>query len=310
MGIIVHNDFAQAAYRSRLETNMEIWNGTSNNAILIVDERMKGDSKTEKFWADTMAVASQDTSDTGNRTVVNADQSETNSIKVPISSPLMVQQLNKLKRGDNSEEEWTSVMGGQYADHEMQYKVKAVVAALKGALGSASAAQVTDTLLKTTSLTKLLHGFGDKESRLNMLMMHSLAHLALVDNAIGEKVSGEANLVAYGGQPGTRGRSYVVTDEAALSTSETNHVLFALQTGAAMVKSNSEEPEIIIEKTGATANSQISFSGEGAFNLEIRGYKYTGAANPGLTELAAVANWSKAYADIKSTAGMMLTVAP
>jgi len=310
MGIIVHNDFAQSAYQSQLETNMEVWNASSNNALLISDERMKGDSNTEKFWLDTMAVSHQDRLAVGNKTIVNANQGETNSIKIPWATPDMQQQINDLKRGNHSEEEWTAVMGMQSANHEMKFKIAAMIAALKGAIGSEATAQATATDFNVDAIIDLLHLFKDKEQALDMLLFHSNAHVRLVKNAIAAKLTGEAGVVVYGGQPATRDRRYLVTDEGTLSADATHHSIFALQTGAGRIKSNSEAPEIIIEKTGKTKNATISYTAEGTFNLEILGYKFTGGNDPDLAALASPVNWTKAYMDIKSTAGVMLTVAP
>ena len=143
---------------------------------------------------------------------------------------------------------------------------------------------------------------GDKFERIALLAMHSSTYFDVVDEAINDKIFNEADIVIYGGQPGSMGKPILVTDKCAPDK------IFGLQPGAVSVV-ESQAPESIQFPINNEENISIGYRAEGAFNMELLGYSWEpvpGGNNPNLTALGTADNWEKYASSDKATAGFVI----
>lgn len=156
---------------------------------------------------------------------------------------------------------------------------------------------------------------GDASSKLRCWVMHSTPYFSLVGNQVADKVAGVSDYVLREGSGLTYNIPVLVIDSPALSAvigtgsaAYTEYYTLGLVEDAVVI-SNSE-PEVMIAnpKTG-NENIVIDLQGEGAHNIEVRGFQWdvqNGGINPTEASLATGTNWDIASASVKNRAGVCI----
>jgi len=307
--MIIYNDQAQTAYLERIQDVLDVFNASSQGAIVLRNELLEGDLTQRAFYTVPGSVAHRDVNSTATVTGQKLGADEMVGVKTPWKYGPYETTEEAFKRRARSPEEFSQLIGQHMADATLAYFIEAAFAALTAAIGSNADMVATGNWATDGKkvLTKGMRKFGDRFNRIALFAMDSATYFDLVDNAIDTKVYEEAGVVIYGGQPGTMGKPVLVSDRIPEET------IFGLQAGAVEIV-ESQAPGFRSYNIDSQENLALGYRGEGTFNVELLGYSWnnTGSpaapTNPNLAQLGTGANWRKYAADNKVTAGVMIEV--
>ncbi|MCG7598876.1 major capsid protein [Halomonas sp. McH1-25] len=306
--MIIYNDLAQTAYLERIQEVFQVFNAASQGAIVLDSELIEGDFRRRAFYKIGGAIEHRDVNATSAVTGKKISNGEMVGVKIPFKYGPYETTEEAFKRRARSPEEFSMLVGQDYADAVMQGRLSFATAALKAAIAANANMSVAGEFSTDGKilLTKALRRFGDRFNRVSMWLMDSASYFDIVDNAIAEKIYEEAGTVIYGGQPGTMGRPVLVTDETPANS------VFGLQQGAVTV-TESQAPGFRSYPINDQENLAMGFRAEGTFNLELLGYSWddtVGGANPTLAAIGTGANWTKYATSDKNTAGVLIDTTP
>ena len=149
--------------------------------------------------------------------------------------------------------------------------------------------------------------FGDASNSIVCWVMAGVTyHEIMGDGIANAMVDSVAGGIINSGTTNTLGRPAFVTDAAGLAMT-TGVAVLGLTTGAFKMAETATR-EIFSETVGGKENLVTRVQGESDVLIGIKGYSYTGAANPTDAVLGDAANWSQVATDIKSTAGVIVNV--
>ena len=302
--MIVYNDLAQTAYLERIQDVMDIFNGSSNGAIILDNELIEGDLRKRAFYKLGGSIAHRDVNSVATIAGQKIGSGEMVGVKVPFKYGPYETTEEAFKRRARSPEEFSELVGQDYADAVLEGYIQYAMAALKASIGAnanmvAAASFATDG---KKALTKGMRKFGDRFGRIALWTMDSATYFDMVAQAITEKVYEEAGVVIYGGQPGTMGKPVLVSDTIPAET------IFGLQAGAVKI-TESQAPGFRSYNIDNQENLAMGFRAEGTFNMDLLGYSWkdsTGGVNPNLAAIGAGANWTKYATSDKVTAGVLI----
>lgn len=302
--MIVYNDLAQTAYLERIQDVIDVFNASSNGAIVLNNELIEGDLRKRAFYKIGGSIGHRDVNSSATVTGSKIGAGEMVGVKVPFKYGPYETTEEAFKRRARSPEEFSELVGQDYADAVLEGYIQYAMAALKASIG-ANANMVATGSFATDGkkvLTKGMRKFGDRFGRIALWTMDSATYFDMVDQAISEKIYEEAGVVIYGGQPGTMGKPVLVTDTHPVET------IFGLQAGAIRV-TESQAPGFRSYPINTQENLAMGFRAEGTFNLDLLGYSWkdaTGGINPNLASVGAGANWAKYATSDKATAGVLI----
>lgn len=303
--LVIYNQLAQTAYLERVQDVLDVFNGSSQGAIVLDTEAIEGDFSKEAFYKIGGSAAHRDVNSKTEveRSKIGAD--EKIGVKCPWKYGPYASTEEAFKRRNRSVDEFALLVGQDAADATVSYMIEATFASLEAAI-AANTAMVASASWATDGkkvLTKGMRKFGDRAGRIAMFAMDSATYFDLVDDAIDDKIFEEAGVIVYGGLPGTMGKPVLVTDKAPADT------IFGLQAGAARV-TESQAPGFRFYDINTEENLEVGFRSEGVFNLELLGYSWnvdgSAPANPNKTQLGTGANWTKYATSNKVTAGCLI----
>jgi len=300
--VIIYNDLVQTAYLERIQDNIDVFGGSSNGAISIRNELIEGYFRKQAFYQFDGSVSHRDVNSDATVDVSKIGAEEMVSVKCPWKFGPFKTTKEAFKRRMRSPEEFSMVVGMKMADATMAYWIQAALASLNAAIPAAMRVSGSVSTSGKKIFTKGLRTMGDKFERIALLAMHSTTFFDVVDEAIDNKIFNEADIVIYGGQPGTMGKPILVTDKCATDK------IFGLQPGAVSVV-ESQAPETVQYDILSEENISIGYRAEGAFNMELLGYSWdpvAGDKNPNLTALGTAKNWDKHASSYKATAGFVI----
>lgn len=300
--VIIYNDLVQTAYLERIQDNIDVFGGSSNGAISIRNELIEGDFRKQAFYKIEGSVSHRNVNSDSPVDASKIGAEEMVSVKCPWKFGPFKTTKEAFKRRMRSPEEFSLVVGMKMADETMSYWIQAALASLDAAIDGKM--RVSDSVTKSGKkiFTKGLRKMGDKFERIALLAMHSTTFFDVVDEAINDKIFNEADVVIYGGQPGSMGKPILVTDKCAADK------IFGLQPGAVSIV-ESQAPETIQYPINNEENISIGYRAEGAFNMELLGYSWepdAGVKNPNLDNLGNADNWEKYASSYKATAGFVI----
>ncbi|MEC8294948.1 MAG: major capsid protein [Pseudomonadota bacterium] len=299
--MVIYNRLAQTSYLERMQDNLQLFNGASANALVLRTEAIEGDFDKSAFYTVPGGMAHRNVNSTAAVTSQKLGSDEDISVKTPWKYGPYASTEEAFKRRARSPEEFYALIGQHQADAFMDYAIQVAFASLDAAIGTVAALNVSDTIAASgkKTLTKGLRTFGDASNRIGIWGMSSGVYFDYVDEAIDNKVYEEAGVVIYGGTPGTMGKPVLVSDKIAANK------VYGLQPGAVEVV-ESQAPESRAYPINDQENLANGYRAEGAFNVDLLGYKFTGTENPDLTALGAGGNWSKVAQSNKATAGFVI----
>lgn len=306
---VIYDTLAQTAYLERIQDVLDVFNASSNGAMVLRSEAIEGDFDRSTFYSVPGSVGHRDVNSTAGVVGQKIGSDEKVGVKTPWKYGPYETTEEAFKRRNRSPDEFSQVIGQHMADATIDYMIAAAFAALLGAIGTNAAMLATGSWATDHKkvLTKGMRKFGDRFNRIALFAMDSTVYFDLVDDAIGQKVYEEAGLVIYGGMPGTMGKPVLVSDKIP------EDYIFGLQAGAVEIV-ESQAPGFRSYEINDQENLAMGYRAEGAFNVEVMGYSWdvsgspAAPANPTLAQLGSGANWTKVAADNKATAGVVITV--
>ena len=300
--VIIYDELVQTAYLERIQDNIDVFGGSSNGAISIRNELIEGDFRKQAFYQFDGSVSHRNVNSDSTVDASKIGANEMVSVKCPWKFGPFKTTKEAFKRRMRSPEEFSLVVGMKMADATMSYWIQAALDSLNAAIPADMRVGGSVTTSGKKIFTKGLRKMGDKFERIALLAMHSTTFFDVIDEAIDNKIFNEADVVIYGGQPGSMGKPILVTDKCA------SDKIFGLQPGAVSVV-ESQAPETIQYPINNEENISIGYRAEGAFNMELLGYSWdpdVGKNNPNLTNLGTAINWEKYASSDKATAGFVI----
>lgn len=303
--VLIYNQLAQTSYLERLQDVTQVFNAQSRGAILLTDELIEGDFEKNAFYKLGGEIAHRDVNSLAPVTPDKIAMGEMVGVKVPFKYGPYETTEEAFKRRARSVDEFSVIVGQDYADAQVAYAFKLATASLTGAINTNPNMLATGSLATDgkKALTAAMRKYGDRFSRIAIWLMDSATYFDIVDGAITDQVFNEADVVIYGGSPGTLGIPVLVTDQAPANT------VFALQSNAVELKT-SQLPAFRAYEDNTKENLIIGVRAEGVFNINVLGYSYLEAngANPDAAALSIPSAWEKYATSDKATAGVILTL--
>ena len=201
--LVIYDDLAQTAFLERRQDNLEVFNASSNGAILLDNELIEGDFRKRAFYKVGGSIESRNVNSVDKVTGKKIGAGEAVSVKAPWKYGPYETTEEAFKRRGRSVDEFSEVIGVDVADATLEGYVKYGLKALTAAIG-ANADMVVTADIETDgkkTLTRGLRKYGDKFNRVVLFVMHSATYFDIVDEAIANKIYEEAGVVVYGGQP-------------------------------------------------------------------------------------------------------------
>lgn len=304
--LIIYNDEAQTAYLERIQDNLDVFNSSSNGAIVLDNELIQGDFRKRAFYKLGGGLEHRDVNSEGKVTAKKIGAGEAVGVKAPWKYGPYQTTEEAYKRRGRPVEEFSQIIGADVADATIEGFIEYATGALKAAIGS-NASMVVSANIETDgkkTLTRGMRKFGDKFGRIALWVMHSSAYFDIVDEAITNKIYEEAGVVIYGGLPGTLGKPVLVTDKAPVDA------IFGLLPNAVVI-TESQAPGFRSYNVNDEENLAIGYRAEGTVNIDVLGYSWketTGGTNPTLAAVGSAANWVKHSDSNKVTAGVMINL--
>lgn len=267
--LVIYDDLAQTAFLERRQDNLEVFNASSNGAILLDNELIEGDFRKRAFYKVGGSIESRNVNSVDKVTGKKIGAGEAVSVKAPWKYGPYETTEEAFKRRGRSVDEFSEVIGVDVADATLEGYVKYGLKALTAAIG-ANADMVVTADIETDgkkTLTRGLRKYGDKFNRVVLFVMHSATYFDIVDEAIANKIYEEAGVVVYGGQPGTLGKPVLVTD-----TMDADAIL-GLVSGAVTV-TESQAPGFRSYDINDQENLAIGYRAEGVVNVDLLGYSW------------------------------------
>lgn len=299
--------------------NINAFNGASNNALVLVNENIKGHYEYESFITFKDIINRRDITSIADAVDQNLSQDEYINVKLNRIIGPVAQTIDSWKKIDEDPETMSFILGQMVAEQKLQDYLNTILLATESAIDNVVELEydATGESVKTLTHSHLVKGMsklGDRGERIVAWVMHSKPYWDLVGQAITDKVVNVADTVIYGGSPGTLGRPVIVTDSPALrddngSLPVTYNVL-GLVAGAGTVK-ETEPDNVAFDLVTGKQNLVYRYQGEYAFNVGVKGFKWddsVGGINPTDASLATATNWIKVATDIKDCAGVRIVV--
>lgn len=300
-----------------LQQYTNVFNEGSNGAIRLVTQDIRGDFERQSFMKRITdgTISHRDISSTSTVTPGRMEQGELTSPKVNRRIGPHSNTIDSWKKIEEDPQMFSFFYGQQVAEDVaadwLNTVIRCGVAAIETESDMMYDATGESGGIKTEYFARALKRMGDRAQRVRAWVMHSNTFYDLVENQTVEKVTNVADVVIYGGIPGSYDRPIIVTDSTALVDADPygdSYRVLGL-TDDALTCTQSEEQDIYSEVELGRENLVMTIQGEYAFNARVKGFDYTGsAANPDDDALASGANWSFEMHDRKLGPGVELLV--
>lgn len=304
--LVIYDDLAQTAYLERRQDNLDVFNASSNGAIVLDNALIEGDFRKRAFYQLGGSIEHRDVNSTAKVAGKKIGAGESVGVKAPWKYGPYQTTEEAFKRRGRDVSEFSEVVGVDVADATLEGFIKYAIQALSASIG-ANDDMVVSANIETDgkkTLTKGMRKYGDKFGRIALFVMHSATYFDIIDQAIAEKIYEEAGVVVYGGQPGTLGKPVLVTDTAPINA------IFGLLPNAVVI-TESQAPGFRSYDINDEENLGIGYRAEGTVNIDLLGYSWDetqGGANPDLTKIGTANSWKKYATSNKVTAGVMINL--
>jgi hypothetical protein len=318
----IYNEEFFAGMNEVVQQNSMVFNGASSNAIRLVPRLLKGEYDKEAFFkAVETLVSRRDPTSTAAADVQKLEQGELVGIKLNRKIGPAEQTMDAFRKIQVDPREFSFILGQQAGEEALRDYVNTGALAVSTAISALGDMTVdvtseTNKSLSAQYLIRAMAKMGDRAQRIRAWVMHSKPWFDLMEGQVSDKVTNIADVVIYGGSPGTLGRPVIVTDSPYLinfdSTASTksaeSYIVLGL-TEDAVVMNQSEEETIMSDTVLGKENIIMQYQGEYAYNIRVKGFAYqNGGVNPTAAALGATANWGFQMHDRKLGPGASLIV--
>ena len=329
--VIYDTEFQSGLQETLEQRNLEL-NAAINNTIRLVTADMIGEFNKEAFFkANESLIKRRDPTSTADAAPDRLEQAEVAGVKVN-SMFLLENTLDSFKKIGMSLEAMSFYVGGAVAQNMSKDHLNTALLVLDTtakALGEPTATPtsgVTYDLTKDAgatvktanaiALNKMRIPLGDKGlGAIRALVMPSKAYYDLVGNQLADKLTGLSDVVVYGGTPATLGLPAYVVDSPVLidldpagdGSLPAQYTILGLTEDAASIV-QSESPSYVTQTVTGKQNLIARVQGEFSYNINVRGFAYTGVASPSDAVLGNKANWQYRMSSVKHAPAVKLVV--
>lgn len=326
---IIDNQYFHTGVFEGVTQNLGLFNDVSGGAVRLTDERFAGHyndrlmyKSMEDAWnrRDITAATAISSADTSKVVEISQRGVKFNAkMFVPWTLHAFQKNFDPGMKGDY--QEISRKIGEATAVGRLKQQVNhalyAARAATKGQAASLHTATVSSAnyngKLNNLDLNTGRMLLGDKSSAIKCWIMHSTVYGNYIGNQVGDKVTGISDFVLREGTGLTYGIPVLVIDSPALfatvgsgSTAYTEYYTLGLVEDAVMI--HNSEPEVMVaEVVTGGENLMINLQGEGAHNIEVKGFQWdtgNGGLNPTEAAIATGTNWDLASTHVKNRAGV------
>lgn len=307
-----------------LQQYTSVFNEGSQGALRLVTQDIRGEFERQSFMRKIAngTISHRDTSSTSSVTPEKMEQGELTAPKINRRIGPNSNTLDSWKKIAEDPEIFSFFYGQQVAEDVaadwLNTSILAGVTALETQTSGSNqmvydATGESDPQLRTEYLVRAMKLMGDRAQRVRAWVMHSDSFFNLVESQILDKVTNVADVVIYGGVPGTLNRPVIVTDSPSLvdtqgvdSSTDAYRVLGL--TEDAFITTQSEQQDIFSEIELGRENLVMTIQGEFAFSTRVKGFDYTGGSNPDDDTLGSGSNWSFEMHDRRLGPGVEIKV--
>jgi hypothetical protein len=315
----INEDHFYGGLFEAMEQDIEGLAAGSRGAIVINDDRIKGDYGYDSFFTSISSLVERRVVDTVSAgTATQALEKEYVSVKVNRRAQVEWS-LDAFKKKQLDPMGFSFVLGREFQRRKMQEMVNLGLTAAATALESQTALtkDVTGESTKTVTHTYINDAFakrGDKANEIVAVAIHSKPYYNLIGQALSDKVPANigGGAIMEGSVP-IFGRSALVSDSSGLtdangSLTDTYNTL-GLVPGALIISQS--EPETIVGADLVTGlhNLVYRFQAEWSYNIAVKGFQWdvaNGGANPLDSAVATTTNWDQIDTSDKTLAGVLL----
>lgn len=308
--IIYEDEFFAGAYEV-IEQNVQVFNGPSRGSLRLITDPHRGDWRKRSFFQTVSGglISRRDPSTDDSVTSAKLAQDDAKEPKCSRRIGPVENTLSSFKKIDEDPRVMSFILGQQTGPEMFQNHVNTAIMAVEAALEGVSDLSEDDSsgTITTNGLIDALAKMGDQAARIVAWVMHSKVFYDLVKEQKALNVTDISSVNIMEGMPITMNRPVIVTDSSSLYTSgtTTQYSTLGLVADAVMVR-ESEAREIVTETITGRENLNLRIQGEYAVTVGVKGFDFTGSANPTDAALASSGNWSQVASDVKSCAGVRL----
>jgi hypothetical protein len=327
---VLDNQYFHTGVGEAVTQNLQLFNELSQGAIQLENKQIPGHfhdnifyQSMEDAWNRRDITASTAISSADTTKVVELDQRGVKfnaKMYVPFTRHAFQKNFDPDMKGDYQaiSRRIGMMTGNARLKQQINHAIYSVAAAVKTPAASLRTNLVSSAnyLGKANSqdLNETRALMGDMAGRLVCWVMHSKAYFNLVGTQIGDKLFGVTEMNLYKGVPATFNLPTLVTDSLGLvnvvagTGGYTQYYTLGLVEGAVKVINSEPEAMFAQPKTG-NENITIDLQGEGAHNIEVKGFQWdqgNGGLNPTVAALATGSNWDIVSANVKNRAGVVM----
>ena len=302
-------------------------NAGSGGTLILRSNMHRGDFEKQSFFNRVEGLISR--RDNGSVAPVDdleMGQGELVAVKINSKIGPVAQTIDAFKKIAQDPRLMSFQLGSQYGEDYVLDMLNSSLLAVVTAMETVPAMVVdiadSDAEVKTLSHLNLVKGMaamGDRASRVKALVMHSKSFFDLIGDAIASQITNVADVTIYSGTTGSLGRPILVTDSTALQVTEmvgdpgeevptvVGYRVVGLTEGATDI-AQSEENTIVSEIVTGRESLFMRYQGETAHTVGVKGFAFTGTANPSDEELGDGSNWDYVYNTHKNGPGFVMLV--
>jgi hypothetical protein len=321
---VIINDELHTGITEVLEQRAFAMNAASQNTIRMVTQSLLGDFEKTTFF-DTIEnlVQERDPTDMTPVSATSIEQKEHVNPKVNRRIGPNKNTLDKFKKIGATPALRSFIIGQQAGKAVALNYLNTGLTALATAITSVSAltidvtaSSLDDKRVSRVQLNRARALLGDAGAAIRAWVMPGAPYWSLVEEALSSNLTGLADVVVYGGAPGTLGLPVYVTDSPALvdldpagdESEPAAYTILGLTEGA-LTLTQSEETDSHSEIMTGLPNLVVQWQAEYAFNIKVKGFSFNPALpSPTDANLGNDENWTYVMTDIKSGPGVALIV--
>lgn len=307
MGIEIVDEVVATVAVEAIHDELEKAQTATGGAISLGKNIHKGDFKNTSMFANLGEAGRRDPNTDEAKTAKRLSTQDDAAVKLYFND-LVFATNTELERYGTSMGAMNVAIGRQLGQGIARWAIKKGLMSLVAAIGSQASLVEGDHLgaASTTTLNNAVFKLGDQSENVKVFVAPSVVTHTLLGNAISASTNDISYGAVYDNQIGTLGRGLWTVDATAL-TSGGNKIL-GLTEGAITVD-ESEAIKMVSQLITGQTNLGYNFHTEGAYTIDVKGFKYvlSQGANPTDAVLTANASWDL-ITDIKNAAGVLAKV--
>jgi len=304
------------------QASIEMGSGSAGT-INMISNNQRGEFERESFFSHVGGLVSR-RDNTSIADIADLDMAQGELVAVKINTKIgpVAQTIDSFKKIGQDPSLMSFALGQMYGNDIVLDYLNTGLTAVTTAINT-EAGMVHDVVnaggaTTTANYAEMVRGLakmGDRASRVKAWVMPSAVYFKLMENAITEKVTNVADVAIYAGTIGSLNRPVLVTDSPALVNADptgdgltpAQYTILGL-TEDALTVNQSEDSTIHSEIVSGKESLLMRLQGETAHTVGVKGFEYTGVANPDDAVLGAGASWNYSFQDVKSGPGFAIVV--